>query len=59
MWLVLKLFGVEVVAFGIGGPHEEGEAQHYISNSGGSFELAPEEMAEYEEDYEECRFGFR
>jgi hypothetical protein len=54
MWFTLRLFGVEIVALGVG--PEGGEAA-YISHTSGSYEIAPEEPEEVWE--EEDRFGFR
>lgn len=52
MWLTVELFGVTVLAVGVG----SGRPQ-WISNTDGQFELAPQTEEEYE--YEEDRFGFR
>jgi hypothetical protein len=59
MWLVLKLFGFEVFAFGVSPASDGGGESHYISNSGGSFELAPDEYEDVEWEEEGCSFGFR
>jgi hypothetical protein len=58
MWLVFKLFGFELFALGIG-PDSDADGSHYISNSGGSFELAPDEYEDVEWEEEGCSFGFR
>jgi len=53
VWLTVEVFGVTVLAIGVG-PHNR---QRWISNTDGSFELAPEPEVEYEYE-EEDRFGF-
>ena len=54
MWLTIEVFGFTVLAIGVG-PRRK---HRWITNTDGSFELAPEVEYEYEEE-EECRFGFR
>jgi hypothetical protein len=51
MWIVIKILGAEVLAVGIGLVADDDTATHYIDNSGGQFELVPEEV-EYEEEEE-------
>lgn len=55
MWLTVEVFGVTVLAVGFG-PRRK---QQWITNTDGSFELAPEPEVEYEYEEEEYRFGFR
>jgi hypothetical protein len=50
MWLVIKILGAEVLAVGIGLTAGDDTATHYIDNSGGSFELVPEETEEWDEE---------
>jgi hypothetical protein len=52
MWLVIKILGLEVLAVGIGLMDDDDTATRYIDNTGGAFELVPEEV-EYEEEEEE------
>jgi|GEM_PF-3350139 hypothetical protein len=54
MWIVIKILGLEVLAVGIGLMDDDDTATRYIDNSGGSFELAPEETEGWEpsEDWE-------
>jgi hypothetical protein len=55
VWLTVEVFGVTVLAVGFG-PRRK---QQWITNTDGSFELAPEPEVEYEYEEEEYRFGFR
>ncbi|AEJ93687.1 minor tail protein [Mycobacterium phage terelak] len=55
MGFTLRLFGIPVLSLEITG---DGSAEEYISLTGGSFELAPEEPEYDEEYYEEDRSGF-
>jgi hypothetical protein len=52
MWIVVKILGVEVLAFGIGLTAGDDGPTRYIDNSGGAFELVPEEAEEWEEEYD-------
>jgi hypothetical protein len=52
MWLVIKILGLEILAVGIGLMDDDDTEAHYINNSGGSFELVPEEAEEWEEEYD-------
>jgi hypothetical protein len=54
VWFTVEVFGVTVLAIGVGSRSK----QHWISNTDGSFELAPQEVEEYEYEEEDC-FGFR
>ncbi len=68
MWLVIKILGLEVLAVGIGLMDDDDTATRYIDNTGGAFELAPEEVeewgdedGEYDPEYDNHRrppFGF-
>jgi hypothetical protein len=54
MWLVVEIFGVTVFAAGVGTRRRP----QWITNTDGSFELAPAEPEEeYEYEYEDV-FGF-
>ena len=56
MFFTVEMFGVVIFRIGIG-PQRK---QQWISNTDGSFELAPQvEEEEYEYEEEEYRFGFR
>lgn len=67
MWFTLTVLGVEILSVGVGlHPAGADGETHYVSNSGGSFELAEETEAEwepseeYDPDYDNrARFGFR
>jgi hypothetical protein len=52
MWLVIKILGAEVLAVGIGLVADDESATRYIDNSGGQFELVPEEAEEWEDEYD-------
>lgn len=55
MWLTVEVFGFTILAIGVG-PRSK---HRWITNTDGSFELAPQEVEEYEYEYEEeCRLGF-
>lgn len=54
MWLTVKILGVVVVEVGFGSRRDK-----WISNVDGSFELAPQEVEEYEYEEEGACFGFR
>jgi hypothetical protein len=56
VWFTVKLFGVEIFDITLGfADREERDREGYVSNTGGSFELAGETEAEWEpsEDWEE------
>jgi hypothetical protein len=54
VWLTVEVFCVTVLAVGFG-PRRK---QQWITNTDGHFEIAPEDVEEYEYE-EEDRFGFR
>ncbi len=52
MWIVVKILGIEVLTVGIGLMDDDDTATRYIDNTGGAFELVPEEAEEWEEEYD-------
>lgn len=56
MWFTIEFLGVTILAVGLG---PRAGQQQWISNTGGEFELAPQESEEYEEWEDRGRdFGF-
>ena len=53
MWLTIEFLGVTILAVGLG-PRS---SQQWISNTGGEFELVPQESEEAEE-WDDRGFGF-
>jgi hypothetical protein len=55
MWLTVEVFGFTVLGIGVGPRRRD----RWITNTDGSFELAPETV-EYDEEWteEEYHFGF-
>ena len=59
MKLTLRILGIPLVSLSLSGLQFGSAAEEeYISNTGGSFELAPDEVYEDEDYYEEDRVGF-
>jgi hypothetical protein len=54
VWFTVELFGFTILAIGVGPRRKE----RWITNTDGSFELAPEPEVEYEYEEEEYRLGF-
>jgi hypothetical protein len=54
VWFTVELFGFTVLAIGVGQRRKE----RWITNTDGSFELAPQEAEEEYEYEEEYRLGF-
>ena len=55
MVISLQLFGIDLLNFYIGPPPQMEQA--IIQNTGGNFEIAPDEV-EYEEEEDRAKFGF-
>jgi hypothetical protein len=56
MVISLQLFGIDVLNFYLGQPPRM-EQGVYVQNTGGNFEIAPDEV-EYEEEEDRAKFGF-
>jgi hypothetical protein len=54
VWFTVELFGFTILAIGVG----QRTRQQWITNTDGSFELAPQEAEEEYEYEEEYRLGF-
>ena len=68
MWFTLKILGIDVLDITVGIADRTEPAEEFVSNTGGSFELAPESEPEWEESEEmeeddttgrHAPFGFR